>query len=167
MNRIQWTLNAMPKSDDRYLSLMSVANVDRARAFFKTFPQYAVTPLARLDNMAGRLGLGGLYVKDESHRFGLNAFKVLGGAFAMARYIAEQTNQAIEAMTYDYLTGEQLRRDFGQATFFTATDGNHGRGVAWAARQLGQRAVGTCPGAARGCASTTSPGKGRRSPSRI
>ena len=44
-------------------------------------------------------------------------------------------------MTYDYLTGEQLRRDFGQATFFTATDGNHGRGVAWAARQLGQKAV--------------------------
>ena len=141
MNQIQWTLNTMPKSDDRYLTLMSKANVDQARAFFKTFPQYAVTPLARLDNMAGRLGLGGLFVKDESYRFGLNAFKVLGGAFAMARYIAEQTNQAIEAMTYDYLTGDRLRRDFGQATFFTATDGNHGRGVAWAARQLGQRAV--------------------------
>ena len=141
MNQIQWTLNTMPKSDDRYLTLMSKANVDQARAFFKTFPQYAVTPLARLDNMAGRLGLGGLFVKDESYRFGLNAFKVLGGAFAMARYIAEQTNQAIEAMTYDYLTGDRLRRDFGQATFFTATDGNHGRGVAWAAHQLGQKAV--------------------------
>ena len=141
MNQIQWTLNAMPKSDDRYLSLMSKANVDQARAFFASFPQYAVTPLARLDHMAGRLGLGGLFVKDESWRFGLNAFKVLGGAFAMARYIAEETNQGIERMTYDYLTGEQLRRDFGQATFFTATDGNHGRGVAWAARQLGQKAV--------------------------
>ena len=141
MNQIQWTLNTMPKSDDRYLTLMSKANVDQARAFFKPFPQFAVTPLARLDNRAGRLGLGGLFVKDESYRFGLNAFKVLGGAFAMARYIAEQTNQAIEAMTYDYLTGDRLRRDFGQATFFTATDGNHGRGVAWAARQLGQRAV--------------------------
>ena len=141
MDRIKWTLNAMPKSDDRYLSLMSGNNVNQARAFFRSFPQYAVTPLARLDGLAGRLGLGGLYVKDESHRFGLNAFKVLGGAFAMARYIAEETNQGIEAMTYDYLTGEQLRKDFGQATFFTATDGNHGRGVAWAARQLGQRAV--------------------------
>ena len=141
MNQIQWTLNAMPKSDDRYLPLMSKANVDQARAFFASFPQYAVTPLARLDHMAGRLGLGGLFVKDESWRFGLNAFKVLGGAFAMARYIAEETNQGIERMTYDYLTGEQLRRDFGQATFFTATDGNHGRGVAWAARQLGQKAV--------------------------
>ena len=130
MDRIKWTLNAMPKSDDRYLALMSAANVDQARAFFRSFPQYAVTPLARLEGMAGRLGLGGLFVKDESHRFGLNAFKVLGGAFAMAKTIAEATNQGIEAMTYDYLTGAQLRQDFGQATFFTATDGNHGRGVA-------------------------------------
>ena len=141
MDRIKWTLNAMPKSDDRYLPLMSAANVDQVRAFFKSFPQYAVTPLARLEGMADRLGLGGLFVKDESHRFGLNAFKVLGGAFAMAKTIAEATNQGIEQMTYDYLTGAQLRQDFGQATFFTATDGNHGRGVAWAARQLGQRAV--------------------------
>jgi len=91
--------------------------------------------------MAERLGLGGLYVKDESYRFGLNAFKVLGGSFAMARYIAEKTGKPFEEMTYEYMTGEQLLRDFGQATFFTATDGNHGRGVAWAAKKLGQKAV--------------------------
>ena len=44
-------------------------------------------------------------------------------------------------MTYDYLTSEAFRKEFGQATFFTATDGNHGRGVAWAANKLGQKAV--------------------------
>ncbi|MFR5733009.1 MAG: pyridoxal-phosphate dependent enzyme [Clostridium sp.] len=44
-------------------------------------------------------------------------------------------------MTYDYLTSEKFREEFGQATFFTATDGNHGRGVAWAANKLGQKAV--------------------------
>ena len=141
MNGVQWIFNEMPGSGDRNLPIMSGENVDRARAFFKTFPQYDVTPLACLSAQAGRLGLGGLYVKDESYRFGLNAFKVLGGAFAMARYIAQETGKDIGEMTYDYLTGEQLRRDFGQATFFTATDGNHGRGVAWAARQLGQKAV--------------------------
>lgn len=59
----------------------------------------------------------------------------------MARYIAEKTGKPFEEMTYEYMTGEQLRRDFGQATFFTATDGNHGRGVAWAAKKLGQKAV--------------------------
>ena len=141
MESIKWTLNAMPKSDDRYLQIMSPDNVSKARAFHRSFPQYSVTPLARLDGMAARLGLGSLFVKDESYRFGLNAFKVLGGAFAMARYIAGEMGRDIGEMSYDYLTGEQFRRDFGQATFFTATDGNHGRGVAWAANRLGQKSV--------------------------
>ena len=91
--------------------------------------------------MAKYLGLGGLFVKDESYRFGLNAFKVLGGSFAMARYIAHQMGRHVSEMTYDYLTSEELQREFGQATFFTATDGNHGRGVAWAANKLRQKAV--------------------------
>ena len=82
-----------------------------------------------------------LFVKDESYRFGLNAFKVLGGSFAMARYIAQQMGRDVGEMTYDYLTSEAFRQEFGQATFFTATDGNHGRGVAWAANKLGQKAV--------------------------
>ena len=141
MEKIKWTLNAMPKSDDGKLSIMSLENVARARAFHRSFPQYSVTPLAKLDALAERLGLNHLLVKDESYRFGLNAFKVLGGSFAMARYIAGEMGRGVEEMNYAYLTGEQFRRDFGQATFFTATDGNHGRGVAWAARRLGQKAV--------------------------
>lgn len=73
----------MEKSDDAHLGIMSLENVAKARAFHKSFPQYTVTPLARLDNLAARLGLNNLCVKDESYRFGLNAFKVLGGSFAM------------------------------------------------------------------------------------
>ena len=141
MEQIKWVVNHMPRSEDRQLSIMSLENVARARAFHRSFPQYSVTPLASLDGMAKYLGLGGLYVKDESYRFGLNAFKVLGGSFAMARYIAQQTGRPVEEMTYDYLISDELRRDFGQATFFTATDGNRGRGVAWAAHKLGQKAV--------------------------
>ena len=131
----------MPRSDDRYLSLMSREAVAKAGQFHRSFPGYAPTPLARLDGMAARLGLGGLYVKDESYRFGLNAFKVLGGSFAMARYIAGALGKDVSELSYDYLTSPDLRKDFGQATFFTATDGNHGRGVAWAANKLGQKAV--------------------------
>ena len=139
--KIQWKLNTMPKSGDRQLAVMALDEVARAQAFHKSFPQYTVTPLARLDGMAGRLGLGGLFVKDESSRFGLNAFKVLGGSFAMARYIAEEMGRDVSEMSYDYLTSQTFRDEFGQATFFTATDGNHGRGVAWAANKLGQKAV--------------------------
>ena len=136
--KIQWAINHMPKSDDAHLGIMSLDNVKKARAFHKSFPQYTVTPLARLDGQAARLGLGNLCVKDESYRFGLNAFKVLGGSFAMAKYIAKEMGRDV---TFDYLTSDKLAKDFGQATFFTATDGNHGRGVAWAANKLGQKAV--------------------------
>ncbi|MCI8303265.1 MAG: diaminopropionate ammonia-lyase [Lawsonibacter sp.] len=140
-NPIKWVLNQMPAGGDNRLSVMSADNVIKAREFHRSFPQYAVTPLARLDGMAECLGLGSLCVKDESYRFGLNAFKVLGGSFAMARYIAGEMNRDVSEMTYDYLTSEEFRKEFGQATFFTATDGNHGRGVAWAANRLGQKAV--------------------------
>jgi len=141
MEKIKWVLNKMPKSDDKWLSVMSLDNVEKARAFHKGFPQYSVTPLAHLEGMADYLGLGSVCVKDESYRFGLNAFKVLGGSFAMAKYIAKETNRDVSEMTYDYLTGDELKKEFGQATFFTATDGNHGRGVAWAANKLKQKAV--------------------------
>ena len=139
--RIRWTENRMPHSQDTQLRVMALAEVEKARAFHRSFPQYSVTPLARLDGMAARLGLAGLCVKDESYRFGLNAFKVLGGSFAMARYIAGEMGRDVGEMTYDYLTSAEFRQAFGQATFFTATDGNHGRGVAWAANKLGQKAV--------------------------
>lgn len=141
MDSIKWVGNNMPPSGDENLSVMSLESVANASAFHRSFPQYSVTPLAKLDGMAKYLGLGGLFVKDESYRFGLNAFKVLGGSFAMACYIAQKMGRDVSEMTYDYLTSSKLREEFGQATFFTATDGNHGRGVAWAANKLGQKAV--------------------------
>ncbi len=141
MDKIRWVLNNMPKSSDSWLDVMSVENVRKARTFHRGFPQYSVTPLRNLKGMAEYLGISSLFVKDESYRFGLNAFKVLGGSFAMAKYIAKETGHDVSDMTYDYLTGDDLRKDFGQATFFTATDGNHGRGVAWAANRLRQKAV--------------------------
>ncbi len=141
MEEIRWTANGMPGNGDPWLKVMAEEEVAKARAFHQSFPQYSVTPLAELKKMAGYLGLARLCVKDESYRFGLNAFKVLGGSFAMARYIAQKMGKDVGEMTYGYLTSGKLQEEFGQATFFTATDGNHGRGVAWAANKLGQKAV--------------------------
>lgn len=138
---IKWTMNRMPKTDDKWLSVMSTEFVKKVRAFHQSFPQYAPTPLASMHHAAKRLGVKGIFVKDESYRFGLNAFKVLGGSYAVASEIAAAVGRDISEMDYAYLTGEKLREEFGQATFFTATDGNHGRGVAWSARVLGQKAV--------------------------
>lgn len=141
METIKWAVNKMPETDDRHLSIMALDEIKKARTFHESFPQYSKTPLASLDQMAGYLGLDSIYVKDESYRFGLNAFKVLGGSFSMARYIAKETGKKVEDLPYNVLTSEALKKEFGQATFFTATDGNHGRGVAWAANKLGQKAV--------------------------
>lgn len=138
---IKWVENRMPKSEDAWLPVMSKEEVAKAKGFHQSFPQYTVTPLASLEEMARHLGVAQLCVKDESYRFGLNAFKVLGGSFAMARYIAQKTGKDVAEVTYDYLTSAKLKEEFGQATFFTATDGNHGRGVAWAANRLGQKSV--------------------------
>ena len=93
--KIKWAINHMPPSEDQALDVMSLRNVAKASFFHNSFPQYSVTPMACLDGMAKYLGLGGLYVKDESFRFGLNAFKVLGGSFAMARYIAQQMGRDV------------------------------------------------------------------------
>ena len=138
---IKWVPNHITKSNDTQLANMSLEEMEKASRFHKSFPQYAVTPLTRLDGLAGLLGLNRVYVKDESYRFGLNAFKVLGGSYAIARYIAKETGKDVSETDYNFLTSSQLRDSFGQATFFTATDGNHGRGVAWAANRLGQKCV--------------------------
>lgn len=141
MDKIKWIQNSMPKTDDLSLKVMDESEVKKARNFHQTIPGYERTPLANLTHMASYLGLKELYVKDESYRFGLNAFKVLGGSFAMARYIAQKTNRDVSELDFETLTSDKLREEFGQATFFTATDGNHGRGVAWAANRLKQKAV--------------------------
>ena len=138
---LKWALNKMPKTDDRYLNIMSRENVVKANNFHRSFPQYSVTPLHKLSRMADYLGIRNLYVKDEAYRFNLNAFKVLGGSYAIGRFIAKQLNKDISELPYNVLSSDKLRQEFGQATFFTATDGNHGRGVAWAANKLGQKAV--------------------------
>lgn len=141
MESIKWVENKMPKTSDQHLSIMAVDEVAKAKAFHQSFPMYKETPLAKLENLAEHYHLGEVYVKDESYRFGLNAFKVLGGSFSMARHIAKELGKDVSQLNYDTLTSEALRQEFGQATFFTATDGNHGRGVAWAANKLGQKSV--------------------------
>ncbi len=87
------------------------------------------------------MGLGEICVKDESHRFGLNAFKVLGGSYAMGNYLAQRLRRPLTETGYDVLTAPETREQLGDITFITATDGNHGRGVAWTASTLGQSSV--------------------------
>lgn len=113
----------------------------KARAFHSSFPEYKETPLVNLRALAGVLGVKSVYVKDESYRFGLNAFKVLGGSYTIANYIAGELGIDVSELTYDKLVSKEIREKTGDLTFVTATDGNHGRGVAWTANRLGQKSV--------------------------
>lgn len=89
--------------------------------FHEGLKDYEATPLRALNGLAGALGIRGLYVKDESTRFGLNAFKGLGVSYALQRIMEADPRS-------DYL-------------FVSCTDGNHGKALAWRAQALGQRAV--------------------------
>ena len=116
-------------------------NAKKVQAFHASFPEYTPTPLVNLGGLADELGLGSVYVKDESYRFGLNAFKVLGGSYAIGSYIAGRLGMDISELPYEKLVSDEVRAKLGEITFVTATDGNHGRGVAWTANRLKQKAV--------------------------
>lgn len=123
------------------LTFLSKPVEEKVKAYHQSFPVYQETPLACLQETARELGVGNIYVKDESYRFGLNAFKVLGGSYAMGHYLADRLGKPMEEVDYRFLTAEASRKALGDITFVTATDGNHGRGVAWTARQLRQKSV--------------------------
>lgn len=118
-------------------ALFNRQSAREARAFHSSLPGYQPTPLLSLPAFAKALGVEQILVKDESHRFGLNAFKMLGGAWAIARLLCKESGCDIGKFSFAAFRQQQHR----PITFTTTTDGNHGRGVAWAARQLGQHAV--------------------------
>ena len=83
--------------------------IQRVRAFHSSFPMYAPTPLAQLPGTAAALGLGEIYVKDESFRFGLNAFKVLGGSYAIGRILAERLGLDMADIRHERITAPETR----------------------------------------------------------
>lgn len=124
-----------------FMDLFNRSVAEKVNAFHRTFDGYAPTPLADLSATMQTFGGGKIFVKDESHRFGLNAFKALGGSYCLGRYMAELLQKDISALSYAELTDKKTKDAIGDITFVTATDGNHGRGIAWTAAKLGQKAV--------------------------
>jgi diaminopropionate ammonia-lyase len=115
--------------------LLPQGTTHATRRFHAQLPGYEMTPLKSLPNLAARLGLDSIWVKDESARMRLNAFKALGGSFAIYQYIRDRVG--IPDLSFADLMSEEIRRQLGNLTFTSATDGNHGKGLAWAARKLG------------------------------
>ena len=136
---IEIVLNQNDNSKKEDISFLNVEQSKKAIQFHKSFSVYDKTPLVSLDNLAKKLNVESICIKDESARFGLNAFKVLGASYAIANHIAQKMGQDVTQMSAESIAAQ--KKEIGDITFVTATDGNHGRGVAWTARQFGQKAV--------------------------
>lgn len=115
---------------------LRAAATEGAWRFHHTLTDYAPTPLRALDGLAKDLGVGKVFLKDESYRFGLNAFKGLGGIYALSRAAAQALGLP-EDIAFSELQKPELQERLHKLVFVTTTDGNHGRGVAWAAHRLG------------------------------
>jgi diaminopropionate ammonia-lyase len=110
----------------------SVTGVQR---FHESLPGYAPTRLVEVPALATELGAGRVFVKEESARLGLPAFKILGAAYAVSRALSARFGAGDRALSLDEL--RVLVAEHGPVTLFAATDGNHGRAVAHVARLIG------------------------------
>jgi diaminopropionate ammonia-lyase len=115
--------NYFINNPDNAINLNSTTTIlqeSQAMAYHQSLAVYQSTPLVSLPNLAKQYHVGNIYVKDESYRFGLNAFKGLGASYAIHKILQQQPDIT---------------------TFCTATDGNHGRAVAWACKIANKKAV--------------------------
>lgn len=137
---------ALP-ADQPYSTILGAAlseqGFDAALQEISHWPGYQPTPLHRLSHLAARLGVHSIDYKDESQRFALKSFKALGGAYAVFRLIQKSIAlqfPGVQATVADVLSG-RFKEAVAALTVTCATDGNHGRSVAWGAQTFGCRCV--------------------------
>ncbi|MGE7940747.1 diaminopropionate ammonia-lyase [Lysinibacillus xylanilyticus] len=147
MGKLLWANNQqylLQKNVEQVLPFLcnfSQEQVKRVCRFQHTYEKFERTPLRSLDAFALLVGVQSIFVKDESYRFDLNAFKVLGGVYAIGQYVAKKLGKSIDELSFERLKSLEIKERLGDLTFISTTDGNHGRGVAWAARELGLQAL--------------------------
>ncbi len=127
----------------RQAAILNPSGLREARSCISAWPGYAPTPLVALPGLAAALGLGQIYYKQESERFGLRSFKPLGGAYAVQRCLMRHLAARLGRPKID--PRDILLPEYSdlvaEVTVTAATDGNHGRSVAWGARMFGCHCV--------------------------
>ncbi|MCV0423951.1 MAG: diaminopropionate ammonia-lyase [Roseibium sp.] len=133
-------LATSPDHGKQAINILSRDDIDLAEQEITSWQGYQKTRLERLDNLASELDLGSIHYKDEGSRFGLGSFKALGGAYAvllvLSRALSEQLGHRVTANEMWNGKYENLLKPL---TVISATDGNHGRSVAWGAARLNAR----------------------------
>ncbi|NMC55156.1 MAG: diaminopropionate ammonia-lyase [Chloroflexi bacterium] len=141
---IEWVKNSRARDLQAGGSAAEVIPLDvtrHVRQFHQQIPGYRMSPLKSLPRLAERIGVGGIWVKDESVRLDLRSFKVLGGSYAIYQIVKKKLGITDRELSFAELTGGSLREQLGDIVFAAATDGNHGRGVAWSAAQMGFKSI--------------------------
>lgn len=110
--------------------------IEEVRSFHESFLEYKKSKLSSLDSLAKHMGISQLYVKDESSRFQLNSFKVLGASFAVGKTLAKELGEDIKNLPFPVMK-ERVHKELSHLKLAATTDGNHGRGVAWMGKELG------------------------------
>jgi diaminopropionate ammonia-lyase len=141
IEKMAWYKNAAARDaslQKAETGMCAFSNVQKVRQFHKSIPRYSPTPLVNLIHLARHLRVAHIRLKDESRRCGLNAFKVLGASYGICRAIADYTGMtAASDLKFDDFATPGIQKRLNNVTVVTATDGNHGRAVAWVAEKLG------------------------------
>jgi diaminopropionate ammonia-lyase len=142
---IEWVTNGRARTFAESSAVNRLFSADILRQvsdFHRQLPGYHISPLKSLPGLATMIGVGGIWVKDEAHRMDLNSFKILGGFYAVYRTIRAELGLADDQeLTYAQVMADDVQARLADITFVAATDGNHGRGVAQAATQLGCKSI--------------------------
>ena len=124
-------------SEYKYQDILSLEGFELASKEITSWDNYKPTPLHSFDDIAQETGVSSVFYKDENTRFNLKSFKALGGAYAVANLLIKKLkDEGIKANSSDLILGAY--KDYtSKLTVCCATDGNHGRSVAWGAQQFG------------------------------
>lgn len=134
-NDYKYILHKASKDRTGAKKMFQLETAREARHYHRQIPGYSMTPLRCLPELASVLGISGIYIKDEAERLVLNSFKVMGGSFAIKNLIEKKLGE--KNLSWDYLKSEECHKRLGNFVVCSATDGNHGRGLAWVCQQLG------------------------------
>lgn len=136
VNRKECFMSAISYFTHRPSALEGPANLRDADAeavlrLHRSLPSYQPTKLLSMQALAEKLGVKAIYVKDESSRFGLKAFKGLGGTYAMFRVLCQRLGIDPSKADFSTFQRQEIRQTASRIVFVTATDGNHGQGISW------------------------------------
>jgi diaminopropionate ammonia-lyase len=143
LDPLPFTLFVNPRYGTPGMTVLTAAGFRRAKAEIAAWPGYAPTLLRELSTLTGAAGIGVLRLKDEAKRFDLGSFKALGGAYAVGNLLINElarTGVAPAAQSADLASG-MWGAATERVTVACATDGNHGRAVAWAGQRFHARCV--------------------------